>query len=147
MRTFQTAEQIGKALGIKVETSDLLKERVNWGDDPSQSFDEFTKMWIRSSQNRNWQPPVGDSSYNCGKRLQKLIENLMSEFDTHIVLVTHGGIISDFLRNTFQPEELNQFIPNFVTPLDDNIKETSITTLVRKDDKYILRKLGDVTHL
>ena len=147
LRTFQTAEQIGKALGIKVETSDLLKERVNWGDDPSQSFDEFTKMWIRSSQNRNWQPPVGDSSYNCGKRLQKLIENLMSEFDTHIVLVTHGGIISDFLRNTFQPEELNQFIPNFVTPLDDNIKETSITTLVRKDDKYILRKLGDVTHL
>lgn len=149
LRTFQTAEHITKAIGIKVETNDLLKERVNWGDDPSQSFDDFLKMWVRSSEERKWQPPVGDSSYNCGKRLQKLIENLMMSFDYHIVFVTHGGIISDFLRNIFPSEELNRFIPNFVTPLDDNVKECSITVIKKgqNESEFKLIGLANTDHL
>lgn len=148
-RTAQTAAEIGKVFGVPVLPAPLLKERVNWGDDPRQSFEEFLAMWKKSSIDRDWQPPVGDSSLQAGKRLMSLMDSLLPHTAEHIVLVTHGGIITDFLRNLFDESYLNNHIPNFSSTLDENIKECSITIL-KKDklnNNLKLIKLASLEHL
>lgn len=149
-RTIQTAVVIGKTLGMPILPTPLLKERVNWGDDPRQSFAEFLAMWKKASKKRDWQPPVGDSSFQSGKRLESLIDSLDSHPAKHIVLVTHGGIIADFLRNLFDDSHLDFHLPGFSSSWDDNIiKECSITILEKKglERKFKLIKLADADHL
>jgi broad specificity phosphatase PhoE len=148
-RSSQTAAEIGKSFKIPVSLTPILKERVNWGDDPRQSFEEFLAMWKKSSMKRSWQPPVGDSSYQSGKRLESFIDSLDSHPSEHIILVTHGGIITDFLRNLFNDSRLNFHMPGFSSSLDENIKECSITILVKKGaaEKLTLTKLADTSHL
>lgn len=149
LRTQQTAEYIASFLGNQKETNDLLRERANWGDDPSQSLEDFLTMWAQASMNREWQPPVGDSSQNSGRRLEKLISDLLKTEDENIVLVTHGGSITDFLRNIFDNRELSEFFPDFESSLDKNIKECSITIVEshENDPKLKLVELAYTGHL
>ncbi len=100
LRTQQTAKILADQLKLPVITDALLRERVNWGDDPDQSFNDFIAMWEKGSSDRDWNPPVGDSSRSAGARLQKVIES-QSDDKQHIVLITHGGIIADFVLNIF----------------------------------------------
>ena len=148
-RTTQTAAKIGKILGIPVLLTPLLRERVNWGDDPNQSLEDFLSMWQRSSANRDWQPSVGNSSFQSGKRLESFIDSLDLHPLEHIVLVTHGGIITDFLRNVFDESYLNNHIPNFSSTLDENIKNCSVTILEkdRLNNSVRLIKLASREHL
>lgn len=148
LRAKQTAHQIAEVLKIEVATHDLLKERVNWGDDPSQNFESFLAMWERASDERDWIPPVGDSSRNAGERLNKLISSQNNEIG-QTVLVTHGGIITDFLRNVFSNEQLDAKCPNFTKMKDLDILECSITIIDfdAKTQKYDLVELASTKHL
>jgi broad specificity phosphatase PhoE len=149
MRTQQTARYIADILSLTFETNDLLKERMNWGDDLHQSIEDFIVLWNKTSQTRDWQPPVGDSSVNAGQRLAKIMSNMLDDEHEHVVLVTHGGVTADFLRNTFKSEVLNQFIADFESTLDRNIKECSIT-IVEADPnnpKLKLIELAYIDHL
>lgn len=147
-RTKQTAAEIGKFFKIPVSPTPLLRERVNWGDDPKQSFAEFLEMLKKSSMKRNWQPPIGDSSFQAGRRLESFIGSLDLHPSEHIVLVSHGGIIADFLRNVFDDSYLNLHMPGFSSSLDENIKDCSITIL-EKDEigKLKLSALAFTDHL
>jgi len=135
LRTKQTAEYIADALHLPLEIDSLLRERTNWGDDPNQSFDDFLTMWDKVSLDRDWQPPVGDSSIYCGKRLEKVIAAIN---DQRVVLVTHGGIISDYLRNVF---------PNLDAAVEEKIKECSITEIEITDNTPTAIKIGFIDHL
>ena len=147
-RTVQTAAEIGKHFKIPISPTSLLRERVNWGDDPRQSFEEFLDMWKKSSMKRNWQPPVGDSSFQAGKRLESFVDSLQPNTAEHIILVTHGGIITDFLRNLFDESYLNNHIPNSSSTLDENIKDCSITILEKDETgKLKLSALAFTGHL
>ncbi len=149
LRTRQTGKYIADQLGLQPEINNLLTERANWGDDPHQSFSDFLTMWQKASDQRSWQPPQGDSSIGAGQRMEKVIADLLPSPNNHIVLVTHGGIITDFLRNVFSQTQLNKFIPGFSTTLDINIKECSITIIDVdfKTAKVILVALADTKHL
>jgi broad specificity phosphatase PhoE len=75
----------------------LLRERVNWGDAPEQEFADFMAMWERSSRERDWQPPVGDSSRAAGQRLEQFIQAQQKQHPQATILaVTHGGVLADF---------------------------------------------------
>lgn len=149
LRTQQTAKHIADALGLDYEINEKLKERVNWGDDPNQSFEDFLNMWNRAAKERDWKPPVGDSSRKAGERLESMVKNSLKLNDEHIVLVTHGGIITDFLRNVFSAEELNRHINDFESKLEDNIKECSITILGTNSNDPTLKliSLAKIDHL
>ena len=149
-RTAQTAAEIGKHFKVPVSPTPLLRERVNWGDDPAQSFENFLSMWRQASANRNWHPPIGDSSFQAGKRLESLIDSLDLHPSEHIIMVTHGGIIADFLRNLFDDSHLDFHLLGFSSSLDDDvIKECSVTILEKKGLKGKLKliKLADAGHL
>jgi probable phosphoglycerate mutase len=134
-RTKETAEIITKQLKLPVVVSELLKERANWGNSEKCDFDEFLKIWERASLERKWQPPIGDSSFNTGMRLEKFIQNYLKANHGDLVIVTHGGIIADYLRNIASEDELNIINPIFLERKDRMIKECSITTIEVSDLK------------
>lgn len=147
LRARQTAEIIAETLKLKCKTEELLKERVNW-DNPGQSFEEFLMTWRKASVERDWVPPIGDSSRVSGKRLQKVIESLDGD-RANVVLVTHGGIITDFLRNVFSDLLINSKIKGVSVPQDDIIKDCSVTIVSYNHNKnrYDLVDVASTKHL
>lgn len=148
LRAQQTAEAISKKLNLPFETEPLLRERSNWGDDDKQSFEEFLVMWNKSTMDRDWLPPVGDSSRVAGERINKVI-NSSKYSSLNLVLVTHGGVIRDFLRNVFEEQLLDSKVPFFSSSLEDMINEASVTTIrINQDTKgYELDTLNFIDHL
>jgi len=147
IRCMQTSEVISNYLKLDFETNDLLKERFNWGDIENQTFSEFITMWKKSSLIRNWQPPEGFSSNEAGKRLQKFINSINEKPSSKIIIVSHAGIIADFLRNSFEDIVLNEIFPNFNKYYEDSISVCSITILERKNNNYKVMSIGEIKHL
>jgi broad specificity phosphatase PhoE len=148
LRSKQTAEIISKELNLTFKVDDLLRERANWGDDQNQSFEQFLEMWNRSTVDRDWIPPVGDSSRDAGNRIHKIISS--SDYsDLNLVLVTHGGIIGDFLRNIFDEKLLKSVVPSLTDSLEDTINEASITTVYFDpiSKEYKLININFIDHL
>lgn len=149
LRTRQTATHIAEHLQVPMETHTHLRERANWGDDPLQTFSEFLEMWHESSQNRHLQPAVGDSSFAAGQRMEEVMKQLQQTDvpDLHVVLVTHGGIIGDFLRNIFGDERLEQILKDMDQLHSYKISECSITTIQMDNETPTLHTLAFTGHL
>jgi len=150
-RTLQTAEYISLATKLPIQVDALLRERANWGDDPQQSFTQFLDMWGESTQNRNYIPLVGDSSTQAGQRLEQMVDLIRHDDSMHeqIVLVTHGGVIGDFLRNLFGDDKLGGFLKALRQHKsgDYEVCECSITEIVFRNNQPVLKKLASVEHL
>ncbi len=144
-RTQETAQIISRITNVSVQTDERLKERLNWGDNPNQSFDDFLQEWQQTTIDRNYQPSAGDSSLNAGERLKKvLIELSATNIGKNIVLVTHGGVIADLLRSLFSEEYIKTFYPDF---LQIGLLECSITHIIEYEGKYELKAVNFVKHL
>ena len=146
-RTKETSEIISKYLKMNFEIDDLLKERFNWGDIKNQTHSEFVEMWKKSSLARNWQPPEGFSSDEAGDRLKKFIETIDKNNVDKVIAVSHGGIIADFLRNTFEDKVLNELLPDFSDYYEYLIPFSSITILEKIDADYKVISIADAKHL
>ncbi|MDF2962112.1 MAG: histidine phosphatase family protein [Paenibacillus sp.] len=148
-RAKETAEYIAlKTKSIILEDS-RLRERANWGDLPEQTFDEFVAMWERCTRDPDYIPPVGDSAKQAGARLSSLLLELAKKHppESNIVIVTHGGLITDFLVHTFSENLLNVWHPNFVAVQSDLIPECSITKLIYQSGNFKLDVFASVEHL
>lgn len=146
IRTMETATIISKTLDMNFETDPLLQERFDWGDTPGQTFSEFITDWRKASQIRNWKPENGFSSIEAGQRMQKFIDQINKNYK-NIIIISHGGIIVDFLRNNFEDKELNQVYPNFSNYYEEVIQTCSITKLLKQNNKYKIISIGDIDHL
>lgn len=146
LRTQETAKHISDVLNLEFIADPLLIERANW-DDPDMSESEFLKIWTQASDDRDWQPPVGDSSYAAGKRIEKMMENLSTTDHSHIVLVTHGGIIADFVRNIAEDDLLLLKKSDFYTYNGGHIEECSITIVEKEGRELNIACLGTTDHL
>lgn len=148
-RAIDTAAHIAHQTNVTVTEDQRLRERTNWGDLPEQTFEEFIAMWDRCTIDPNYLPPVGDSSKQAGQRLASFLAELttVEPPDSRIVIVTHGGLITDFLVNTFPEHELNVWHPDFMAMQSQLIPECSITTLIHENGKYTIQDFASVTHL
>ncbi|MEC0123485.1 histidine phosphatase family protein [Paenibacillus pabuli] len=148
-RAIDTAAHIALQTNVTLMENQRLRERANWGDLPEQTFEEFIAMWDRCTSDPDYLPPVGDSSKQAGERLTSLLTELaLSESpDSHIVIVTHGGLITDFLVNTFPEHELNVWHPDFIAMQSQLVPECSITTLIHENGKYTIQDFASVEHL
>ncbi|MGV2883108.1 MULTISPECIES: histidine phosphatase family protein [Paenibacillus] len=148
-RAIDTAAHIALQTNVTVMEDPRLRERANWGDLPEQTFDEFIAMWDRCTCDPDYLPPVGDSSKQAGERLASFLTELtnVEPPDGHIVIVTHGGLITDFLVNTFPEHELNVWHPDFIAMQSQLIPECSITTLIHENGKYTIQGFASVAHL
>ncbi|MDR9853920.1 histidine phosphatase family protein [Paenibacillus sp. VCA1] len=148
-RARETAEHIALATKSPVYADRRLRERANWGDLPGQSFDEFVAMWERCTREPEYMPPVGDSAKQAGERLSSLLAELAAQYPApgSVVLVTHGGLITDFLVHAFPENELEAWHPNFIAVQSELIPECSITTLQDEGGTYRIVDFASVGHL
>ncbi|XEC97642.1 histidine phosphatase family protein [Paenibacillus tarimensis] len=125
-----------------------LRERANWGDIPGQTFEEFVEMWERCTKDRDFSPPAGDSARIAGDRLSSCLLELSVEHpQDRIIVVTHGGLITDFLINVIPEEELGKLHPNFIVEQSDLVAECSITKIICRDGIFILDSFANDDHL
>lgn len=145
-RARETARPIAGVLGLPVRLDDRLRERMNWGDSPTpQTLDEFRAEWRRATTERDFTPASGDSSRAAGARLRALLEELAHRHaGERIVLVAHGGVTVDLLRDLFPDESLRRRTPD---PIEAGIGGCAITHLAKDEEGYVLRALGSVAHL
>lgn len=161
-RTVETAGEISKALNLPYQTNPLLVERMNYADE-NVTRDEFFEEWVKSTNDREYTPKFGDSSKNAGSRVHQLVTDLFSEQinsdsenktesqkHNHIVLVTHGGVIVDYLRNIFGDEKLAEIRQQYKDGMDFQMRHCAINKLVF-DSQFVsepkLKMLNFVEHL
>jgi broad specificity phosphatase PhoE len=109
-----------------------LRERMNFGDLPGQSFEEFGAQWARASRERDYVPSIGDSSRGAGQRVEAFMAAVHQELpDSEVMAAAHGGVIADFLLNICLPRELAQISPAFAaTPYAGEIMRNGAITVV-----------------
>ena len=102
-RARETAECIAAVTGLAVQPDARLRERLNW--DGSQPYQDFLARWARTTDDRDFVPPDGESSRQAGARLQAFLIGLPGTPGPAVV-VTHGGITADLLRNLLPDDAL-----------------------------------------
>lgn len=147
-RTQETSQIINKFLKVEIVFDEKLRERANWGDVENQSFDVFLTEWYEASKNR-WLSKYGRTTSNlAGENLRNLIINLSKKYnDSDIVIVTHGGVIADFLRNVLSPKFIQNLIKDDPYLLDSYIKECSVTKILFNNNKFDLINFASIEHL
>ena len=118
-RTKETTEIIKNTLKVEIKFDDRLRERMNWGSISNQTLEEFLKEWEYSNLHRDFKPKAGHSSLQSGKDAFNVISEISTSLsDSNIVIITHGGVICDLLRNLFLDNELRKLKPDFPEKLD-----------------------------
>jgi broad specificity phosphatase PhoE len=147
-RAKETATPIAALHGLPFIEEARLRERANWGDLPGQSLAEFVEMWERSTHDPTYVPPVGDTARQAGIRMDCLLrEKAEHEGLEQMVLVTHGGLITDFLVAALPLEQLERWHPDFLGVQSRLIPECSITVVRLEEGQYTLEQLAGVEHL
>ncbi len=102
-RALETAGCVAAVTGLPVQTDARLRERLNWAG--SQPYDAFLALWARTTADRDYLPPGGDSSRQGGARLMEFLADLPGTPGT-VAAVTHGGVTIDLLRSLLGDDEL-----------------------------------------
>jgi broad specificity phosphatase PhoE len=122
LRARETSGCIASVTGLAVQCDDRLRERLNW--ERGEPFDAFLAFWARTTRERGWVPPEGDSSWQAGARLRAFLADLASA-PGPVAAVTHGGITIDLLRDLLGDDALPGslldagFPPCALTAVDD----------------------------
>lgn len=136
-RAVETAREIGEACSLRVHVDRRLVERRIHGQDESA----FRIEWNRSEGDRAYVSPGGESSLAAGHRLERALLAI-SDCDSgnRIIVVTHGGVVRDLLRNLSRSESNcergNAFAP--AIPL------ASITRLAKVDAGWEILSIGEL---
>lgn len=152
-RARQTADCIAAQIQAPLMEDVRLRERANWGDLPGQTLEQFVEMWDRCTRDPDYAPPVGDSARQAGMRFAECLNELgavsaaSSDDDRHIVIVTHGGLITDLLVHLFREDELNVWHDEFIAKQSQLVPECSITRLIHDNGRYRLSDFASVSHL
>jgi broad specificity phosphatase PhoE len=152
-RAQETAAPIAARFGLPVIVNPRLRERINFGDLPGQSFDDFMAEWERCSRERDYIPTVGDSSRIAGQRVERFMAAVHTELPQgEVVAVAHGGLIADFLLNIAATHELAQVSPAFVAaPYAGEVMRNGAITVVKfavdNHACYAVKQIAGTGHL
>jgi broad specificity phosphatase PhoE len=120
LRARQTGAAVAAACGLEVRVDARVTERMNW--DGSVPFERFAEDWARASADRDYVPPVGDSSRTAGERFREfLIEH--GEAADPIAVACHGGVTVDLLRTLMGDERAPEAL------LREGVPSGAITTI------------------
>lgn len=147
LRTQQTAQKIADQLKLPITTNDLLRERIDFLDSTYDNMSEFMQLWVKATRDRDFTPTGGDSSRSAGNRIAYVLKELAKTDHQHIVVVTHGGSIADFVRNTFDDAVMATHTLNTPHGLDYRVDECSITTVLTDGQTFELKNLVSTDHL
>ena len=144
-RAAQTGSLIGEHFGLTVRFDDRLRERINWHGEAVESFEAFLADWERTTHDRDYAPPSGDSSRQTAERMLEAIDGIA---DAHAgamaVVVTHGGATVDLLRTLLGDEALAASRPGL---LADGVPPCALTTLGRVGTAWHVGRVTCDRHL
>jgi broad specificity phosphatase PhoE len=105
-------------------------------------------MWERSTHDPTFVPPVGDSARQAGMRMDQVLQEVAQRAPSEqIVMVTHGGLITDFLVTILPVEQLQRWHPDFLAVQNSLIPECSITIVRVEQERVTLEQLAQIEHL
>lgn len=125
-RARETAAPIAAALGLELTTEPRVRERMNWGDDANVDLDEFLTEWQHATDDRSYQPAVGDSSINAAVRFLDALVDLEHNQAAVVAVVAHGGVTVDALRTIAGDASINDARPDLIS---DGVQSCAITRL------------------
>ena len=143
-RTIETAQHIASELELEHTLHDDLVERMNWAD-PTVTRQQFLQEWIKATNDREYIPKYGDSSLATGQRIENAISQIVDQ-NQHIVLVTHGGAILDYLRNLFGDEELAVLRTTYEEGDDYQMMNCAVNKVILGEEPLLVM-LNFVEHL
>ncbi len=113
-RARRTAEAITQALGLEPRVEPGLREMSigDWEGLSFQDLQERKRLWERWSQDPHFAPPNGESPVAFSRRVLQVMETLARRHPGQtLVVVTHGGVISNALAQWFGkgPEDWVRF--------------------------------------
>ncbi len=142
-RAIDTAKAIGESIGIVPQTEERLQE-FNLGVFQGLTRDEIMQRYpneYRDFEADYWNYVVtnGESRRALQDRAYDVFQYIVSQATgPEVAIVSHGGTIRMLLYRLFEnAPELNHF----------HIENTSLTTLVREDDRWRLHELAVIPHL
>ena len=139
LRAQQTAEIIGDQIGLPPRSDDRLRE-IEFGQFEGLTFAEVARRFPAayhkwSAGYRAYQAPNGESRLDVQRRMSAAWHDLTAHPQHRLIaLVTHGTAIAIFLGAMY------------ATLPDRAIKNTSITTLERRDDIWEIPGFAQVPH-
>lgn len=144
-RTRETSEEINKSLNVDIEINERLKERMNWGTIPEQTLEELLVEWDKATRERDYVPAGGISSRQSGSNMTDVLNTITSsQPHSATVIVAHGGIIMDFIRNIASEEKLPELEQ---TSPEISGRESSITEINFDNDIFEIVRVGSIDHL
>jgi len=149
-RARETAELLSREIGLQLFEDKRLCERMNWGDVPGQTFEEFAAVWERCTREPDRAPPCGgDSARQAANRMRDALQDWAQRRapGSEIAFFTHGGLITDFLTLMLDIEQLNAVNPDFAAVQSLLIPECSVTELIVEKGEYRLGRFADTRHL
>ena len=146
LRSRETAELVAETIGIDreaIQEDARIAERINWWSEDELSLEMFRAEWERSTVDRDYEPPYGDSSHVAGDRFAAFLTDLHARKpDGHVLVVSHGGVTIDLCRTWFGDERVRELAPNAI---EDGIPACAIMHINLDRNGKTLHRLGDTS--
>ncbi|HJP83815.1 MAG TPA: histidine phosphatase family protein [Fimbriimonadaceae bacterium] len=142
-RARYTAAPIGLSTGAPIEETTILRER-KFGDWEGEYFRDIASWWpaleaIQGVNHLKLRPPNGESFADVWNRLEPLVQDLMHDQST-TVLVSHGGTCGLLMARLI--------LGNLETARAFRFANTSVTKLERRHDGlFTIQYYNDTRHL
>ncbi|MCY4018577.1 MAG: histidine phosphatase family protein [Chloroflexi bacterium] len=139
LRAHETAEIIGNCIGLPPHSDERLRE-IEFGLFEGLTFGEVEDLF--PAAHHNWstgylafKAPEGESRHDVQRRMRAAWDDLTANADHKtIALVSHGSAIAIFLGSMYA-----------ILP-DTSIKNTSITTLKRREEIWEILGYAELPH-
>ncbi len=80
-RTAETSEFLSREAGLQPSEDLRLRERANWGDIPSQTFEEFAAVWEQCTREPDRIPSSGgNSARQAARRMDDALRDWASRY-------------------------------------------------------------------
>lgn len=126
-RALETASPITEQFGVALRIDRRLRERMNWDGPAVESIEDFLNEWRATSQNRSYRPRNGDSSRQAASRFLAVLADIAADRSVgRAIVVTHGGVTTDLLREVLGDAGLRSRAPSLI---EEGVPCCGVTTL------------------
>ncbi len=155
-RAYQTAEAIGQATNLPLETSDLLREYLapqklwNLPLNSPESDDFYTKM-MENLHDPSWHYDDEDNYHDLYTRAKDLLDHLVEREEDTIIAVTHGAFMRILLATMMTEGEPDPLVAvrlvRFLSQKNTGITSCEYSFDTVKGNSWRLVAWNDYSHL
>ena len=144
-RALETASPIAEQFGVGLRTDPRLRERMNWDGPGVESIEDFLDEWRATSQDRSYRPRSGDSSRQAASRFLAALADIAADCSAgRAIVVTHGGVTTDLLRDVLGDAGLRSRAPSLI---EEGVPCCAVTTLQATAEGWAAKSIGVCDHL